>query len=250
MRGVRHGGGADGLGTIWALQRNVPLSLISHHGLRIMIAIFSTGAARMQRSAAFVAVLGTLTGAAGADDMAHHDHHHAHPSPSASVAVQRSEQVVTLPRVGQRSADGQDKPFSAYMDDGRPVVLNFIYTTCTAICPPMTRVFAEVQERLGAERGAVRLVSVSIDPEQDTPRRLKTFAAQFGAQPPWVFLTGTSASSSAIQEAFNVFRPDKMGHTPVTFIRRQPGDAWIRLDGIASAERILAEVRGMPGAWR
>ena len=84
----------------------------------------------------------------------------------------------------------------------------------------------------------------------DTPRRLKAFAAQFGAQPPWVFLTGTSASSSAIQEAFNVFRPDKMGHTPVTFIRRQPGEAWIRLDGIASAERILAEVRGVPGAWR
>lgn len=215
-----------------------------------MIAIFSTGAVRMQRTAAFVAVLGAATHAAWADDMAHADHHHAHHAPSTSVAVQRSEQTVTLPRVGQRSADGQDKPFPAYVDDGRPVVLNFIYTTCTAICPPMTRVFAEVQAQLGEERGSVRLVSVSIDPEQDTPRRLKAFAAQFGAQPPWVFLTGTSASSTAIQEAFNVFRPDKMGHTPVTFIRRQPGEAWIRLDGIASAGRILAEVRGTSGSRR
>ena len=137
--------------------------------------------------------------------------------------------------------------FLTLMKRGRPVLLNFIYTSCTAICPPMTRIFAEVREGLGADRARVRMVSVSIDPEQDTPARLKAYARQYGAGvgTDWLFLTGSDAASSAVQKAFNAYRPDKMGHTPVSFLRRAPGQPWVRLDGMAQADRILAELRPM-----
>lgn len=218
----------------------------------IMIDLFSRCPAQSLRLTARVLALCAVMSstAVRADDPGHHDHHAHHLMPPPSAAVVRSEQKVVLPPVGQRSSEGVNKSFAEFVGEGRPVVVNFIYTTCTAICPPMTRVFAEVQERLGAERESVRLISVSIDPEQDTPRRLKAYGAQYGAVAPWVFLTGSEAASTSIQQAFNVFRPDKMGHTPVTFIRRQPGESWIRLDGIASAERILAEVHGVAGGRR
>jgi protein SCO1/2 len=48
-----------------------------------------------------------------------------------------------------------------------------------------------------------------------------------------------------VQKAFNAYRPDKMGHTPVTFLRRAPGQPRVRLDGLAQAPLILAELRPM-----
>ncbi len=183
--------------------------------------------------------LNPLAAQAG-DEHAHHHHHH-----HAASAVSRSEAAITPPRVNLRNQEGATVVFADAIDDGRPVLLNFIYTSCTAICPPMTRIFAEVQESLGDDRPRVRLVSVSIDPEQDTPRRLRDYARQFGATEPWLFLTGSAAASTAVQKAFNSYRPDKMSHTPVSFLRRAPGQAWVRLDGLAQAGDILRELRPM-----
>lgn len=200
----------------------------------------------MSRPAAFSASLAlaavlALPGSLRADEHAHH-HHHAAP---AASTVSRSEAPYALPKVMLRDQDGAAVALAQRLDDGRPVLLNFIYTSCTAICPPMTRIFAEVQNRLGAERRRLHMVSVSIDPEHDTPRQLKDYARQFGADDNWIFLTGSSAASASVQKAFNAYRPDKMGHTPLTFLRRAPGQPWVRLDGLAQADRILAELGPM-----
>ena len=200
----------------------------------------------MSRPAAFSASLAlaavlALPGSLRADEHAHH-HHHAAP---AASTVSRSEAPYALPKVMLRDQDGAAVALAQRLDDGRPVLLNFIYTSCTAICPPMTRIFAEVQNRLGAERRRLHMVSVSIDPEHDTPRQLKDYARQFGADDSWIFLTGSSAASTSVQKAFNAYRPDKMGHTPLTFLRRAPGQPWVRLDGLAQADRILAELGPM-----
>jgi len=200
----------------------------------------------MSRPAAFSASLAlaavlALPGSLRADEHAHH-HHHAAP---AASTVSRSEAPYALPKVMLRDQDGAAVALAQRLDDGRPVLLNFIYTSCTAICPPMTRIFAEVQNRLGPERRRLHMVSVSIDPEHDTPRQLKDYARQFGADDSWIFLTGSSAASTSVQKAFNAYRPDKMGHTPLTFLRRAPGQPWVRLDGLAQADRILAELGPM-----
>ena len=219
----------------------IPSSLLSNWIMTPQIG--PVGRARALALGAGMSFLLMSPGAVRADEHEHHHHHHE--MPGAAAGVTRSEVMPSIPKVALRDQSGGVVTFAQLADEGRPVVLNFIYTSCTAICPPMTRVFAEVQERLGANRGRVRMISVSIDPEQDTPRRLKQYAGQFGAVDPWVFLTGTAQASASIQQAFNVFRPDKMGHTPVTFLRRAPGQPWVRLDGFAQPAQIIGELQVM-----
>jgi protein SCO1 len=149
-----------------------------------------------------------------------------------------------VPAVALVRDDGRPVRLTDELNDGRPVVLNFIYTTCTGICPLASHVFAELQRELGTERDSVHLVSISIDPEEDTPQQLRTYARRHGAGPSWQHYTGTVAASLAVQRAFDVYRGDKMGHTPVTLVRAAPGAPWVRFDGFATADLLLQEVRG------
>jgi protein SCO1 len=71
---------------------------------------------------------------------------------------------------------------------GRVWVASFIFTRCPSICPEMTERLVRLQPRLGE---TVELVSVSVDPEYDTPERMRAFAEHHRANGPrWHFLTG------------------------------------------------------------
>ena len=109
----------------------------------------------LSRSARRIALLAllplALPAAVRAGEHDHHHHHHHVAAPS-SATISRSETRLTLPKVALKTQEGKAVAFPELIDDGRPVLLNFIYTSCTAICPPMTRIFAEVQDKLGADR--------------------------------------------------------------------------------------------------
>ena len=145
----------------------------------------------------------------------------------------------TVPAVQLVRDDGKVVSLPEEIDDGRPVVLNFIFTTCSSICPLTSQVFAQFQQRLGADREHVHLMSISVDPEEDTPARLREYAHKFHAGPGWHHYTGTMEASLAAQRAFNVWRGDKMSHTPVTFVRFAPGNPWLRIDGFVTADELL-----------
>jgi protein SCO1/2 len=183
-----------------------------------------------------VAGLGAM--AAHAEDMADgaamHMHHH-----DMKAGTMRSTAQYTLPAVTLVRDDGKAVSLAEALNDGRPVILTFIYTTCTTICPMVSQTFEELQAKLGPERDKVHLVSISIDPEEDTPARLKAYAARFDAGPEWQHYTGTVEASIATQRAFNVYRGDKMNHTAVAFVRAAPGKPWLRLDGLATPAELL-----------
>ena len=166
----------------------------------------------------------------------------------APAEVARSTSRYALPHVSMVRQDGRRADFAQDLDDGRPIFLNFIYTSCTAICPPMTQTFATLQRKLGAERDKVRMVSVSIDPEEDTPARLAEYAAKFGAGAQWTFYTGTVEASNAVQKAFAAYRGDKMSHTPLTLVRGPHASEWVRLDGFVTPGQLLDEYRRMAGS--
>jgi protein SCO1/2 len=173
---------------------------------------------------------------APAHDM--HGHHH-------NMAPQKTRAVVeySVPDVRLVREDGRTEALRRILDNnGRPVVLNFIYTSCTTICPLTSHVFQQLQARLGARHEAVDLVSITIDPENDTPARLRRYAKQFGAGAHWHHYTGTFEASVAAQRAFNVFRGDKMDHQPVTLVHNAPGRRWVRLEGFATANDMLKEL--------
>jgi len=176
---------------------------------------------------------------------AHDAHAHHHP---AADETRRSVVEYIVPNVHLVRDDGTPVSLDKELADGRPVVLNFIYTTCTSVCPLTSATFAELQQKLGAAKGGVHMVSISIDPEQDTPARLHAYAEKFGAGPQWQHYTGTLDASIAAQRAFNTYRGSKMDHAPVTFVRMAPGKSWVRIEGFATADQLLGELRGVVAA--
>ena len=180
-----------------------------------------------------------------ADHSAHqaaNAHHHHHPVPAGT---KRSLAVYPLPDVTMVDQNGKRVSLREILSPDEPVMLNFIFTTCTTICPVMTATFAQVQKGLGSDAQRIRMVSISIDPEQDTPSALAAYAKRFKAGPQWEFLTGALEDSVAVQKAFDTYRGDKMNHAPLTLLRATPDAQWVRYDGFASAADLVKEARAM-----
>ncbi|MDB6091087.1 MAG: Cytochrome oxidase biosis protein Sco1/SenC/PrrC, putative copper metallochaperone [Gammaproteobacteria bacterium] len=176
-----------------------------------------------------------------ADDGGARGEHHTHATNQVTVSTaQYAVPAVTLVR-----QDGQGVSLPSEMNDGRPVVLNFIFTTCGSICPLMSQVFGQFQRKLGADSEHVHLMSISTDPEEDSPARLRKYAQVYGARAGWNHYTGTLEASQSAQRAFGVYRGDKMSHTPVTLLRLAPGQPWLRIDGFVTPDELLQHYHQM-----
>ena len=174
----------------------------------------------------------------------HDHHHHAQGMDAKRDTYTRSLAAYNIPDLKLVDMNGAAVSLRERLEGNEPVMLNFIYTTCTAVCPVMSATFYHVQNQLGAESSKLRMISISIDPENDTPAKLREYAARYKAGPQWTMLTGSAESSMAVQRAFGTFRGDKMNHAPATFIRTGGADKpWLRLDGFASAPDIINEYR-------
>ena len=192
-------------------------------------------------TALFLTLLNPLTLYAEEDMHAHH-HHHMMPT-----EVKRTEVNLTLPAVQLVRQDAKTVQLKDELSDGRVVVLSFIYTSCTAICPMTSQTIYRLQGKLGGDIDKVHLVSISIDPEQDTPAVLAQYAEKYHASKYWDHYTGTEEASIAVQKAMEAYRGDKMNHAPTTFIWSGKGNAWVRIDGFASADDLLLEVNKLIG---
>jgi protein SCO1/2 len=189
----------------------------------------------------------TLCGWASPAPAEEADPHAAHRR-AARVDATRTLVSYAVPPIELVRDDGKSVLLSHELEDGRPVVLSFIFTSCTTICPLITSTLAQLQRKLGPARDRVHLVSISIDPEFDTPARLRDYAKKFGAGAEWQHYTGTLAASQAAQRAFGAYRGDKMSHAPVTLIRTSRDAQWVRFDGFATADQLLAELPGLQAA--
>jgi protein SCO1 len=136
-------------------------------------------------------------------------------------------------------ADGAEALLADVFSDSRPVVLNFIYTSCGSICPVMSQSLGDFRAHLGAAGAQLHIVSISIDPEQDTPQALQSYAKRFNGGQGWDYYTGTVTASESVQRAFGVYRGDKMSHPPTTFMRGAAGTQWTRIDGFATPSQLM-----------
>ena len=168
---------------------------------------------------------------------------HAGAWSASSVDYQRSVRAYAIPDVVLVDADARPVRLRELLATDDPVMLNFIFTTCGTVCPVMVKVFADVPASLGAQASKLRLVSITIDPDNDTPAQLKTYAKAIGAGGRWTFLTGRVQDIKTVQLAFDGYRGDKMNHEPLTLMRQAPGRAWIRIDGFATPDQLAREYR-------
>lgn len=149
----------------------------------------------------------------------------------------------TIPDVQLISHRGEKGRLPELLDTDKPVMLNFIFTTCTTICPVLSASFHQVQEIMGDESDSISMISITIDPDYDTPEQLMKYARKFKAGNQWQFYTGTYNDVVKVEKAFDIFRGSKMNHEPITLIRKQNEQSWVRISGLASAEDIVKEYR-------
>lgn len=159
----------------------------------------------------------------------------------AEVRYKRSVEKYSIPDVVLINQDGKKVRMAALLNSADPVIVDFIYGTCTTICPVLSAGFVNLQRKLGPQSGKVRLISITIDPEHDSPKILKDYLKRYRAQPGWDFLTGSRADIDAVMKAFNAYIPDKMSHYPINLIRDPRDGSWVRIFGLMSSKEFLAE---------
>lgn len=135
--------------------------------------------------------------------------------------------------------DGRKLHFYRDLVKGRRVAINFIFTTCRTICPVLGANFAKVERLLGDRAGSdIALISISVDPERDTPAQLRAFAARYGGKSGWTLVTGDKRNIEELLRGLREFTPDKLAHTATVLIGRGDG-AWIRASGSGAPEKIV-----------
>ena len=158
---------------------------------------------------------------------------------------QRTVEKYTVPDVTLLNQNGEKIKLRSILDSGKPLVIDFIYTTCTTICPVLSANFLNLQNRLGESTETVQLVSISIDPENDRPEQMKNYMQRFKAKKGWDFLTGNREDIILVMKAFNANVVDKMSHMPLFILRGARSGEWIRLHGMIGAADLNNELRGL-----
>src|SRR5579864_4717906 len=142
--------------------------------------------------------------------------------------------------------DGRQARFYSDLVRGRRVAINFVFTTCTTICPPMGANFERLQALLGARAGAdVRLLSISVDPATDTPERLKAWGARFHAGPGWTLLTGPREELDRLLKAMGVFSSDVCSSDLILLLGDDRTGRWTRAYGLAPPAKIVQLLDGL-----
>jgi protein SCO1/2 len=150
---------------------------------------------------------------------------------------------VSLVEATLRDRSGASVRFPADVVGDRIVVVDFIFTSCTTICPILSARLARVQERLGDRLGReVRLVSLSIDPVRDTPDRLAGFGARFGAGPGWSWLTGDTDEVTRVLKGLGAWTPQFTEHAPAVLVGDGRTGRWYRFNGFPPVDRLVGAV--------
>lgn len=153
----------------------------------------------------------------------------------------RSVVEYTMPDVTLINQERQEVKLLEIIQSGKPVLVDFIYGTCTTICPILSAGFSNMQKKLGPDLDKVHFVSISIDPEYDTPEVMREYLDRYYARPGWDFLTGSRKDIDAVMRAFDAYVPNKMNHYPLTFIQMPGRNQWVRIYGMISTADLMAE---------
>ena len=147
---------------------------------------------------------------------------------------------MNIPDVELLDQNGRKIHFYTDLVKGKTVAINFIFTTCTTICPPLGATFARVQKELGDKVGRdVHFISISVDPATDTPERLKAWGAKFHAGDGWTFVTGAKPQVDELLRALGASSARREDHTPTILIGNDAHGSWTRTYGLAKASELV-----------
>jgi cytochrome oxidase Cu insertion factor (SCO1/SenC/PrrC family) len=147
---------------------------------------------------------------------------------------------INVPDVELVDQNGRKVHFYRDLVKGHTVAINFIFTTCTTICPPLGATFARVQKELGDKVGRdVRFISITVDPATDTPERLKAWGAKFHAGDGWTFVTGNKPEVDDLLRALGASSARREDHSPTILIGNDARGNWTRTYGLAKVGQLV-----------
>lgn len=138
-----------------------------------------------------------------------------------------------------RDQNGRRLKFYTDLVKDKTVAIDFIFTSCTTICPSLTATFRRVQEDLATRAPAVQLISVSVDPMTDTPARLREYATRFKAGPGWTFVTGDKADIDSLLLELGAAATNASDHTPTILVSNDVTGYRTRANGLSSPATLV-----------
>ena len=139
--------------------------------------------------------------------------------------------------------NGQKMRFYSDLLQGKVVIINSFFATCAGSCLPLTRNLEKLQQGLGARMGKeVHILSISVDPEVDTPASLKAYAKKLNAGPGWYFLTGDKESVDFALKKIGHFVDNKESHLNIFIIGNERTGLWKKAFGLAKADELMKVV--------
>jgi len=169
-----------------------------------------------------------------------HDHSHMSKSTESSPAQKYFTDVELI------NQDGKKVRFYSDVLKGKTVIVNAFFTSCTSVCPPMNRNMEKIQEALGDRVGRdVFLVSMTVDPETDTPARMKEYAKKFHAGSGWIFLTGKKENLDWALYKLGQYVESKDDHQTVLIIGNEPTGLWKKAFGMANVAELVHVVESV-----
>jgi protein SCO1/2 len=186
----------------------------------------------------FLALLLALPATAIADEDPHAKHR--------AMMKQKSEPALEAAEIDLRNRkvldqDGREMEFVTEAIGDHIVVMDFVYTTCTTICPVLSALFTQVQTKLGNDvvGSEVRLISMSVDPIRDTPQRLKAYSAKHRAGEGWLWLTGAKPAVDDVLTGLGAYTSNFEDHPTMVLIGDAQTGEWKRLFGFPNPDRIV-----------
>jgi protein SCO1/2 len=178
----------------------------------------------------------------------HHQHHDPHAKHKQMGTAGMEEQSqggaeLDIPETALLNQYGQSVNFRQDVVADNIVVMDFIYTSCTTVCPVLSAVMAQVQRKLEPRIGhGVSLVSLTVDPVRDNPQRLLDYSRQHDAGPGWTWLTGSKPAVDSVLVSLGTYTPNFVDHPSLVMVGDVKTGQWTRFYGFPSPDRIVATV--------
>ena len=160
-----------------------------------------------------------------------------------------------FPNVTLTTHEGTEVQFYQDLVKGKVVLINFMYATCTNSCPTYTANLVRVQQLFGDRVGRdVFMYSISLDPEHDTPQVLSQYAKNYGVQPGWTFLTGSTANITTLRRRLGLRDPDpvvdadKTQHIGVVLYGNERFDRWAACPALSEPKEIVKYIGWVDGS--
>jgi protein SCO1/2 len=179
------------------------------------------------------------------------------PAPAGEQASREATQARYFPNVELTTHEGKKVRFYDDLIKDKIVVINFMYAQCEGICPGITANLVKVQKILGDRIGRdIFMYSITLKPEEDSPKELQNYVEMHRVKPGWLFLTGKPDEIDMLRRklGFSDTNPkldkDKSNHIGMVRYGNEPRQWWAMCPGQANAEWIVSSILWMDGPKR